>query len=1200
MESFEPIFNYNNNANGDERKADLEDNKKGKKEKKGLGRFFSKRKSHTYMLEIPDEPQNRLHKSKSLDTVAELSHRERRISEPEKESKSSAFGKLFGKKSKRESIPEERIPSEAQTKEQIPQSTNTMERASSVEYSPAEFLPAEPIFYAMAEPTTQQVPQHTTTTEAQVSVQPRIIVESTESKLAHKKRRAPPPPSEKSRTESVPVSSSPVRVEVSPVQHQSLEQIPIESETIPLEEASTSVQSIETSLHAISDGESDDEPNLSDISANIQQMPLPRGSPPPKPKRLSLDAKLLLRISETEQDRLLESTSETTSTNEVTSEVSSQQESLQRIENEEIPDTAIKLDEELSEASPNLISSEEISSVLAGFEFNESDQESPPTPEEVKSEITVSPVPEITEMERLPTRLKSDSDIPSLSIVRHMAQEALASKSEKSAEIKNILRRSMARMMGVSQEETTVTQVTGQTTETEVTLKLDSQHDLKLEPENIPSMENVINESPVDVNEVQQLSEPPGKIHLLKETDEGLPKIKLETSVTPVVKAAIDNDSTSYTATLESNAPAEIFVQPIGSENYQIVPERSKGVQPLTPSSSEDEEEPPSMSRSGLSRSKSMAELSSPRDRKHLHTQSKGEPASEFSEFLKSRRQMLRPVESKGGSGDTGSTVRKLVSKSTKSEVTARVEIKPVEVPVTKADVADDVFAEPSSESAPATDFAKPPDEPVEDDAVMQSMKKWKLRRAKSIGSLVLDPKFREKMDEEKIQHQAAEEELKKRTKAVRDRTQRILEGIKADRAITRLSPSDETRESRTRSQHRLRRKSTPNLDTSLDAFLKSEQQKSEIRTEQVQQTRTANTTSTAQTFPSSSSGQTVVVREVPTPNQSPPPSQVRTTRKVKRKTYVFRRSVGTDVISNPASDTEATAGYDSSDEDASRRPAGRLVSGRLDSGFSDIASSHEGSISAHRTPIRHNISTQDDNQDAGRWAKQRSSPTQRVSPTPSVRAQRTSPPISASMTDASKNAINMANDDFQQTSGESVPDDVKEFMSLDRTELQKIILQQQQEMRLLRQKMETKQQPAVTPAEQAPQVLPPTTTPANVQQQPQVQQQQQQPMQPMPFMYMMPTPKGMMPMFYMPQNLQPSGMQQTPGMQMPAAGMSMQMPGGMQMPAGMPGMMPMGSFPFGGMPMQGNMAMAGGMTMPGMAMAPQAVYLSDHSGQSD
>lgn len=163
----DPIFNYNNNANGDERNSDVRDGKKAKKEKKGLGRFFSKKKtpSHSYMLEIPDEQQySRLQKSKSLEMVVDRTL-ERRTSEPERESKSSAFGKLFGKKSKRDSIQEEdRIPKESQTKEeQIPLS---MERASSLEYSPAEFLPAEPMFYAMADSTSQPSLHHTTT-EAQ-------------------------------------------------------------------------------------------------------------------------------------------------------------------------------------------------------------------------------------------------------------------------------------------------------------------------------------------------------------------------------------------------------------------------------------------------------------------------------------------------------------------------------------------------------------------------------------------------------------------------------------------------------------------------------------------------------------------------------------------------------------------------------------------------------------------------------------------------------------------------------------------------------------------------------------------------------------------------------------------------------------------------------------------------------------------------
>lgn len=1146
------------------------------------------------MLEIPDEQEfSRLHKSKSLETVAHTSYeQQRRISEPEKE-KSSAFGRLFGgKKSKRESIPEEdRIPTEQLTKEnQIPQATPT--ESTTVQYTPAEFLPTVPMFYAMAESSQEQT-QHTST-EMPAALESRLTEPSSspEKKLPLKKRRAPRPPITALAVEpveaSVSLESSPLaRTTSESTLHShppSLEQSQsIESESHRLEESS----SLNSSTQAPPDLElqdavfNDEDHDLSNISASIQQMPLPYGSPPPKPKRLSLDGKLLLRISDKDQAAL--------------------EDTMQMEESLRIDDTQ-KNTFELESETPNLISSEEILSVLAGFDFNMTDQEDL----ESETEITVAPEleettisPELDEFIAKPvTRRKSDADVPSLSVVRNMAKEALVTNHEKSVEIKNILRRSMARMMGVSQEQVHTAPVADEAIDTAVTLQSDTSLDIKSQYQTSP-VECLVHESPVNVEEAQHLYEPPGALV----TDEDEVKVRLEASETPEMKASTDlaEDATAQLVVQRE----EIVNQPIDGEDVELHPERLKSYVTATPPSSSEDEEPlvPLISRTAvLSRSKSLAELYSPRQEiERKERDAAKETSSVFGNFLKSRRQLLRKVENKNVPKTDGRTVHKISSKSfTQSTTTPQIESslptsEAVQVQSAPADETDSVFTETVPQQTTRAKPSEPdePAEPEEEDPVMQSMKKWKLRRARSIGSLVFDSK----KQEEEAQHQAAEEDLKKRTKSIRERTQRILDGIRADRALKSAVPSPKSktsddvvpRESKIRAQLRQRRRtiqSTPNLDSSLDAFLSSEQ-RSETVTEPEVRVTTAVSTELAtsppvQAFPSLTSEAT---KTSVSSRQTTPPTQVRVTRKVKRKNVV-RRSVGTDVINSPESDPE-TPGYDSSEDEVGRlRPS----TSKMDSGFSDISSSHETGFTALQQPR------------------------QRISPRSSGYKQRSSAQISGSMTDASKSAINKANQQGND-SGESVPDDIKEFMSLERTDLQRIILQQQQEMRLLREQMMGKQQPQTPSAHQAN-----TTSTAPTQ-----QKVQQPAAASMPFMYMMPTPKGMMPMFYMPQPASgiqqqpgmqmPGGMQMpTTGMQMPTSGMQMppgnQMPMGMQMPTGMsmptgmqmtagmpmqmaggmqmPGMMPMGGFPFGGMP----------MGMPGMTMAPQ--QLSDHSGQSE
>ncbi len=344
-----------------------------------------------------------------------------------------------------------------------------------------------------------------------------------------------------------------------------------------------------------------------------------------------------------------------------------------------------------------------------------------------------------------------------------------------------------------------------------------------------------------------------------------------------------------------------------------------------------------------------------------------------------------------------------------------------------------------------------------------------------------------------------------KRHREVRERTKSILAKMKATTAFqnpTKSAPafSDDTsvqrRDSKVAAQIRDRRrnaKSTPNIDKDWEMF-------DEIRSDAVLSPE-AHVGVTQEMLPQNVDEKNRVNSDKQIKHS--PSSQLRVTRKIKRKSYV-RRSVGADLDRQSESSSEGL-----SEDEPPRR---QHLSGRLDSGFSDMAS--------HSELDRRVLPHKNHPRKTGGKAKQSSPRSSPIMP-PKFGEYPTSNLVS-------------------EAPSEKFP------ISSDPSELQRIIFQQQEEMRLLRQQMQASQIQAnqIQATQMQTSQMQATSLSEGIQS-PAVSLGQMNVANPhvptMPYMYstpnmMMVPQRGMMqqPMYYVPQGMQvPQGLQ-TPTVQMP------------------------------------------------------------------
>ena len=360
------------------------------------------------------------------------------------------------------------------------------------------------------------------------------------------------------------------------------------------------------------------------------------------------------------------------------------------------------------------------------------------------------------------------------------------------------------------------------------------------------------------------------------------------------------------------------------------------------------------------------------------------------------------------------------------------------------------------------------------------------------------------KMEQEPQPHMAIkvdEEAHIRHHKEVRERTKSLLAKLTATSAFNNLVKSmpefsDDTnlqlRGSEEAAKIRERRrniKSTPNIDRNWEIFDKESEVQTAVSPETHAQVNQMAPQITDEKNKVNSDKQ---VRQSPQMRQSPQ-TQQRVIRKIKRKSFV-RRSFGADLGRQSESSTEGL-----SEDETPRR---QQFSSRLDSGFSDMASHSE--IDGHSLPHKSHP------RKSGGKAKQ-------LSP----RGSPSMPPKHGILGESlSSNIV------------AEVPSD-KGSMMLDPAELQRIILQQQEEMQLLRHQMQASQIQASQM--QASQMQVTSLSDGSQSQTGNLMNVAAPHVPTMPYMYshpnmMMVPPRGMMqqPMYYIPQGMQ------APRVQMP------------------------------------------------------------------